>query len=213
MQQAATVILVFLKPFEKGNVKTRLAATVGDAVALEVYRHLVDHTIRQLSQLSLPADVVLCYSRKASPEPLFSFAFTVLIQKGDDLGSRMLYALAWAHAKKYTQKLIIGTDCFELTAETLDQAIRSLSAHDVVVGPAADGGYYLLGMKEPHAELFTGIPWSTSETYAATFQAINRMHLDWAALKTLSDIDTEPDLRKYPSLCNLSMFENLNSSK
>ncbi|MBF8965493.1 TIGR04282 family arsenosugar biosynthesis glycosyltransferase [Pontibacter sp. FD36] len=200
MKQADTVILVFLKPFEAGYVKTRLAATVGDAVALDVYRHLVEHTLQQLRKLQPYADVVLCYSRQAANGQYIS-EFPCLIQKGEDLGDRMLYALEWAHARKYDKKLIIGSDCFELTAEILEQAILWLETEQVVVGPAMDGGYYLIGMKESHAELFAGIPWSTSGVITATVEVLERLKLDWAALPPLSDLDEEQDLLSYPSLC------------
>ncbi len=203
MKQTDTVILVFLKPFEAGYVKTRLAATIGNNQALKVYRHLVEHTILQLHQMSHTTDVVLCYSRQPASNELSNADFPHMLQKGEDLGSRMLHALEWAHDRKYKKKIIIGTDCYDLTSEILEQAIRALQTKEVVLGPAEDGGYFLIGMKMPHPDLFTDIPWSTSGVLSATEEVLVRMQPDWLALPTLTDIDQEQDLLRYPELCQL----------
>jgi uncharacterized protein len=203
MNQPDTVILVFLKPFEAGYVKTRLAATIGDGLALKVYRHLVNYTLRQLYMLDKVADVILCYSQQPTAKQHLISEFPHMIQKGDDLGSRMLHALEWAHIRKYNKKIIIGTDCFELTTAILEEAIKCLSTEKVVIGPAKDGGYYLIGMNAPHVDLFTNIPWSTSEVFTLTKKMIEHLKLDWVALPTLTDIDREQDLLRFPELSNL----------
>lgn len=203
MKYKDTVILVFLKPFESGNVKTRLAASVGDKLALDVYRHLVHYTMVQLERLGNEVDVVLCYSRAAAPELIYGSDHHYIIQQGHDLGSRMQHAMEWAH-QKYARKLIIGTDCFELTTEIVRQACMMLHKKDVVIGPAVDGGYYLIGMKEIHSGVFKDIPWSSTQTYAATIRQLDELGLDWAPLKKLSDIDNKEDLLQYPNLCELA---------
>jgi rSAM/selenodomain-associated transferase 1 len=106
----------------------------------------------------------------------------------------MSYAFTEAFAAGARRVVIIGTDCPGLTASLLRQAFDQLATHDLIVGPATDGGYYLLGMSQLHAEVFANKQWSTATVLADTLADAARLGLDVAQLPTLSDIDSARDL-------------------
>ena len=138
-----SLVLVFAKTPVLGSLKTRLAKTVGDEKALWVYQQLLKKTSTVLECLT--HDVLIFFYGEAPN--LFGSSFMrypKIQQQGKDLGARMEHAFAWGFAKGYTKIVIIGTDLWELNAQLLDQAFESLDSFEVVLGPAQDGGYYLL---------------------------------------------------------------------
>jgi len=186
-------LIIFAKNPELGKVKTRLAATIGDAKALEVYKELLSYTCDISSKTN--TEKVVFYSNKIEQGDLWDDAgFEQAVQQGEDLGERMANAIE----NKFNDNkvVIIGTDCKELTADIIDQAFKTLDFVDVVIGPAQDGGYYLIGMKSLELNLFENIHWSTSQVLDETIGKINTRKLSFLLLKTLSDIDTEEDLKK-----------------
>jgi hypothetical protein len=118
-------------------------------------------------------------------------------QEGTTLGGRMRHAfeLTFAEGSKHT--VIIGTDVPELDLLTLERAFVALGQHDVVIGPSSDGGYYLLGMNAPTRELFDGVVWSSETVYHDTIQRLHSLHLSFAQLNELADIDTITDYKAY----------------
>ncbi|MGA9649818.1 TIGR04282 family arsenosugar biosynthesis glycosyltransferase [Pedobacter sp.] len=193
------VIVVFLKNLTLGKVKTRLAATTGDQKALEVYGQLVEHT---LNQVIAPAqDTVLYFSDSLNEDlPVIEKEFSLRLQKGSDLGERMSNALQEVFELSAQKVLIIGTDCPGLDSSIIEKAFHALDTHQVVVGPATDGGYYLLGMKNFHQCLFEDIPWSTSKVLELTLQKCASHKLSYKLLIELSDIDDENDLDSWNAL-------------
>lgn len=187
------LLIIFYRNPELGKVKTRLAATVGDEKAFAVYLKLAAHT-RDVA-LQVNCDRVIYYSNHVDTEDNWSNnSFNKQVQIGNNLGSRMCHAFEKAFQDGYTQVCIIGTDCLELTSEILSAAFDQIENHDAVIGPARDGGYYLLGMKKFHAELFSNKEWSTSSVAKKTIVDFQNLKLTYSQLPTLSDIDREEDL-------------------
>jgi uncharacterized protein len=187
------LLFIFYRNPELGKVKTRLAKTVGDEKALAIYLKLVSHT-RAICQ-DLPLNKVVYYSHFVDTEDAWSGShFQKKIQRGNDLGKKMQNAFAEGFKNGYQSICIIGTDCFELTAEIIEQAFDQLKNHDTVIGRANDGGYYLLGMKKPVPEIFQNKNWSTDSVAKDTINDFKRLGLSFATLPPLTDIDEEKDL-------------------
>ncbi len=187
------LLILFYRNPELGKVKTRLAKTMGDEKALAIYLRLAAYT-RTIVQ-DLPCDKVVYYSHFADTEDAWpNSSFQKKVQQGNDLGEKMLNAFAEKFKNGYTSICIIGTDCFELTSEIIKQAFDQLEKHDTVIGPANDGGYYLLGMKKPIPELFQNKSWSTDSVAKDTINNFKRLELSFTQLPVLTDVDEEKDL-------------------
>ena len=190
---SSSLLLIFVKNPELGKVKTRLAATIGNRKALRIYLKLLEHT-RTITQ-SLPYDKVVYYSPAIQPDDIWGQGgFQKSLQREGDLGQRMQDAFQTGFTQGYEKICIIGSDCYELTSEIIQTAYQALDAHDVIVGPSLDGGYYLLGMKELHPELFQNKHWSTSSVLKDTITDLTQKRLQWTALPELNDVDEEGDL-------------------
>ena len=186
-------LLIFVKNPIKGKVKTRLAATIGDQAALEIYNELLMYT--ENCTRAVFAHKTVYYSDFLGAGDMWSEEiYDKSTQTGDDLGERMANAFDDAFAKGTEQVAIIGSDCFEITAEIIEDAFNQLAYHDVVIGPALDGGYYLLALKSPCKELFKNIDWSTNKVFSQTLEICRKLGLETKTLKVLSDIDNESDL-------------------
>lgn len=189
-------LLIFARNPIEGKVKTRLAATLGNDKALRIYLELLAHT-SSITQ-SVDCDRFVFYSDGVTKNDLWNDqAFFKQEQYGDDLGERMLNAFDTVFKLGYKRVIIIGTDCFELTSQLINQAFDGLKKHSVVIGPSFDGGYYLLGMNQLHAALFVGKEWSTDSVYTSTIHDLSNQQISYHQLPTLSDIDTEADWNHY----------------
>lgn len=192
-------LLIFTKNPEAGKVKTRLAATVGNEAALAIYNQLLQHTVSETE--NLPVDKFVFYADYILHEDVWiNNGYYKEVQYGNDLGERMCSAFDFAFQKGYEQVVIIGTDCPEISSATIINAFASLERNDVVIGPAEDGGYYLLGMKQLHSGLFEQIQWSTPTVLANTISKIKRLHLTHHLLPVMKDIDEEQDLAAFKHL-------------
>jgi len=186
-------LLIFAKNAEKGKVKTRLASTIGNEAALAVYNQLLSHTVAITG--NLPRDKFVFYSSRIECEDVWDDKlYFKQLQKGNDLGERMNNAFAASFKKSYDSVVIIGTDCPELNEAIVMKAFAFLRFNDVIIGPAEDGGYYLLGMKQLHSKLFENIRWSTSTVLADTIEICKSHNLTHTLLPTLHDVDEEKDL-------------------
>ncbi|HEX8504268.1 MAG TPA: TIGR04282 family arsenosugar biosynthesis glycosyltransferase [Hymenobacter sp.] len=191
-------LLVFARVPELGRVKTRLAETLGAGEALRVYCDLLART--RAAVLGVAATKTLWLAGDSLTASACFEGWTGFAQRpqaAGDLGQRMHRAFADAFAAGATSAVVIGTDCPELTPGHLQEAFRQLARHDVVVGPAQDGGYYLLGMRTLVPDFFRNKPWSTDAVLAETLADANRLGLRVAQLPTLSDVDTAADLRAW----------------
>jgi rSAM/selenodomain-associated transferase 1 len=190
-------LLVFARVPALGQVKTRLAAGVGHAEALAIYHELLGITRAAIADAGFPATVWLAGTAVQMPsaEEKGDWAnLTVRCQQAGDLGQRMTAAFAAAFAAGATKVAIIGTDCPGLRAAHLAEAFSLLNEHEVVLGPATDGGYYLLGLRQPLPELFQNKAWSTASVLADTLADAQRLGKRVALLPELHDVDTAEDL-------------------
>jgi hypothetical protein len=188
-------LLIFARHPELGLVKTRLAQTLGPENALRVYRELLTHTLSTAEGVAATKTLWLAGSAPATGSEFQRWAsFGQRPQPAGDLGQRMHQAFAIAFAAGATAAVIIGTDCPELSPAHLNAAFEQLASHDVVVGPALDGGYYLLGMRTLVADFFINKAWSTDAVLPSTLADAARLGLRVAQLPALSDVDTVADL-------------------
>lgn len=190
------VLLIFIRNPQPGKVKTRLAHTTGDAEALRIYRFLLEKT--RSTALHIEAERWLFYSDFIDQNDDWPEAdFSKKMQTGGDLGTRMEQAFQAAFGAGAKKAVIIGSDCPELTVAILQMAFDKLDEADFVLGPAPDGGYYLLGMKDLEPSVFHDIEWSTETVHAATLKKIAAAGKTCALLPLLSDVDTEEDWINY----------------
>ncbi len=184
-------ICVFVKTPQVGKVKTRLAKSVGDEAALDIYLQLLRHTASVIHTSGYDAHI---YYSDHIPEreDIFKHIASKATQNGKDLGKRMDNASANL-LSTYEKAVIIGSDCGQLTADIIKEAFYALDLVDLVIGPARDGGYYLIGMKQPDPTLFNDIEWSTSKVLLKTLERANDKKYELAILPTLRDVDTIED--------------------
>jgi hypothetical protein len=187
--------LVFVRAPEAGRVKTRLAATLGADGALRVYRRLAEHTVREARAVDAelrvhftPAD------RESEVRAWLGDGPRYLAQAEGDLGTRMEAAFRSAFADGAERVVIVGSDLPDLTAALLRRAFGALDEHPAVLGPALDGGYYLLGMRAMIPGVFDGVPWSTDAVLARTLQRMRAAGIEPALLPALADVDEADDL-------------------
>ena len=196
-------LLVFLKAARLGTVKTRLAATIGADAALAAYRELVAITLRSLIGLAPEIEVELRFApddARAELTPWLQPNWRAVPQGGGDLGARLTHAFGSAFADGCPRVVVIGSDCPHMTAADIRDAFGALEDTDVVLGPATDGGYWLLGLRATHPELFTGIDWSTPQVREQTLAQARSGGLGVRELRELSDVDTEAEWRTWRRL-------------
>jgi len=191
-------LLVFAREPVLGRVKTRLAAGIGAEAALTVYRELLALTAAAVAAAQVPATVWLAEAPAAfdptQARPEWPGLLWRVQPAAGSLGERMAQAFGEAFAAGAGRVVVIGTDCPGLSAELLRQAFDQLLSHDMVVGPADDGGYYLIGMTELHPALFANKAWSTATVLPDTLADAARLGLRVAQLPTLHDVDSAQDL-------------------
>lgn len=195
------LLIIFVKNPELGKAKTRLAATIGDESALEVYKRLLNRT-RDITQ-DVNADKVVFYNQFVDDQDLWhNDVYEKKLQIQGNLGEKMLNAFEWAFSSGYEQVCIIGSDCYDLTTEIIDGAFTSLQTNQAVIGPSEDGGYYLIGMSKFLPQVFKNKEWSTETVFSETIKDFEEGALSFETLTTLNDIDTEEDLGDWASDLN-----------
>lgn len=188
------LLMIFVKNPALGKVKTRLAASIGDEKALEVYRLLLKHTETITSGGS--AHKIVFYTDFVDEQDGFAneeFEKKIQVQD-DDLGIRMYKAFEYAFAQGYKRVAIIGSDCYELSGQVLQAAFAALQNKQFVIGPANDGGYYLLGMNQLDKSVFEHKAWSTAEVFDKTIADFERLGATYEVLPMLTDIDYLEDM-------------------
>lgn len=194
------LILIFTRNPELGKVKTRLAKTVGDESALNIYKFLLQHTEKVIR--TIDADKAVYYSVKVRDHDLWSNTnYTKFQQEGIDLGERMLNAFKNAFKQNYDKVIIVGSDLFDLHEKHVNNAFEALDTNDVVIGPAEDGGYYLLGMKSLHAQVFKNKAWGTETVFNDTIEDLKNESV--FLLDVLNDVDTYDDIKNNQTLKDL----------
>ncbi|MEO6843613.1 MAG: TIGR04282 family arsenosugar biosynthesis glycosyltransferase [Ginsengibacter sp.] len=192
-------LIIFVKNLIKGHVKTRLANTLGDDAAMEIYKQLLKNAHDKIQ--SLDVDKIVFYSEFIEDDIWENNLFQKEIQEGNDLGERMENAFkslsadqAGSFTAGYKKVVIVGTDCPGINKDILEDGFLKLNNSDIVIGPATDGGYYLLGMKNMYSFLFQKIKWGTDTVLQQTIDLCNRNQLSYFLLPELTDIDDEKDL-------------------
>jgi rSAM/selenodomain-associated transferase 1 len=196
MQQgpAESALIVFLRFPEMGKVKTRIASTEGEAIALKIYNELLSITFRMITQLDMP--IYLFYEGGLPVESERNTAYSYHFQSGADLGKKMVNALSKV-LHHHNKAVLIGSDCPGLKASIVNDAFNLLDQCDVILGPAIDGGYYLIGSKEAYPALFEKITWGTATVLKETIKKISQEELSYRLLEQLTDVDTAEDWKEY----------------
>jgi len=185
------LLLIFARNPILGKVKTRLAKSIGDENALEIYQQLLKHTVSVTK--NLPVDKRVCYSESLVENDIWpDTVFQKQLQKGDDLGLRMQHAFHTAFEEGYQKVVIIGTDLLELQQAHLEKAFQKLDTCDFVFGPADDGGYYLMGMCALKPPLFVHKKWGTNSVLEDSMKDLFGEKI--CLLETLNDIDVVEDI-------------------
>lgn len=188
-----TALIIFVKNPIPGKVKTRLAKSIGNERAVDIYLRLLQHTASITKHVE--ADKHLFYGDYVNEQDMWdNETYIKKLQKGTELGERMESAFKEVFTAGYRKVLIIGSDCADLKKEILEQACAELEHTDIVAGPTFDGGYYLLGMKQLHPILFADINWSTPQVMNQTLAAIQSIGLQYTFLPKLSDVDEIKDV-------------------
>jgi rSAM/selenodomain-associated transferase 1 len=186
-------LIIFTRNPQLGKVKTRLAKTIGDEKALQVYTDLLSHTMNVTQQLA--CDKFVFYDERiVNNDGWAEDLFYKRKQSGVDLGARMQHAFEKLFEVGYQKCIIIGSDLFDLTAHHVQEAFQKLDNADVVLGPAEDGGYYLLGLKKVIPSVFINKHWGTSSVLTDTLKDLENHQVE--CIETLNDIDTFEDLEK-----------------
>ena len=195
-------LLVFARDPVPGQVKTRLIPALGREAATALYWQLLRDTVAAAARV---AGVRLeLWVDSTAPQPALTelarqHHMSLQTQHGPDLGARMATALARA-TMHGGDAVLIGSDCPEFDVGHLEAAFAALADHDVVLGPATDGGYVLIGTRAPQPALFHGIPWGTDRVMDATRRRLRNLGLRWHELPTLRDLDEPADLAHFPHL-------------
>ena len=201
-------LIVFGKAPIAGQVKTRLIPELGKDRALHIYQTLLTHTLNVVSQIDIAATELHIVDdiNHDIIQDLFRSNSTELFQQCDgDLGKRMQQAFQSA-LQENDAVVLIGSDCPGLSATIIKQAFHFLhSGDDVILGPAFDGGYYLIGMKQLYSSLFNDITWSSETVLDETRERCRQLHCRWSELACLTDVDTVADMKNYEWL---TMFED-----
>lgn len=192
------LILLFVKAPLRGQVKSRLAAVLGQDAALELYRNFVLDILASIETSGIPFRI--CYHPPDGGETVKKWLgghLQYMAQEGNDLGERMERAFRRAFSEGATRAVLIGSDIPDLPPKLLNDSLASLSENGAVIGPAQDGGYYLIGFRSEtfFPDIFHGIAWGTDTVFRKTLQIFERAHQKVFLLPAWRDMDTLEDLK------------------
>jgi rSAM/selenodomain-associated transferase 1 len=207
-----SAILLFIKAPVRG-VKSRLAAVIGVETALELYKNFILDIIDTVRKTGYPFRI--CYYPPDAGAEVSSWLagqYRIMPQQGGDLGARMENAFIRCFSEGFERAILIGSDLPDLTPAVLQEAMASLAENDVVIGPASDGGYYLIGFHKHTLmpRVFRGIPWSTEMVFQETMAILQNSALSVYQAPTWNDVDTVEDLR---ALCERSKDTEFDKSR
>lgn len=197
--QKKNIILCFCKQPTPGLVKSRLAKDLGDEAAAKVYMLLLNETIKIISKLNLKI-FLYCYPNINHPtlsQYTSEFHLTLKKQHGDDLGMKMHHAIE-KHLCTNNNVVLIGTDCLEIDANYISKAFEDLNAgYDIVLGPATDGGYALIGANKIDLSIFQNINWGTNQVLKQTEEKIKNLNWRYSCLTKVRDLDNLDDYKYF----------------
>ena len=201
-----TALVIVARYPEAGKTKTRLARTLGNEETLQLYRAFLTDLAQRFAGMPgialhwayTPADVNYA-DFVARLAPFHAHAMTCFPQRGLEFGARLHHAFQWTRARAFEHTILIGSDSPQISREIIENARKALDEVDVVLGPADDGGYYLLAMRKPY-DVFTGVPMSTSVVLEMTIELARSQGLLVRLLDPLFDVDEFSDLLRLDSL-------------
>jgi rSAM/selenodomain-associated transferase 1 len=208
MNYPVSRLLVFTRAPRAGQVKTRLIPQLGAQGAAVFHVRLIRHCLQMVTRAGLCPVELWC--APTCHDPFFQdcrerYGIELHDQAQGDLGGRMHNALGHALARAESA-VLIGTDIPSIEAADLDAAFQALQqGKDAVVGPARDGGYYLIGLKQPDWRLFEGISWGTSTVFQETLSRLQQLGMDWLRLRERADVDTPCDYQRLPEAIRLAV--------
>jgi len=189
VQTTPPTVLLFLKAPRAGFVKTRLAADLGDDIACEIFKSLASQTLANIPS-DWPVRIFFTPSDALSEMTAWlGDANTFLPQTEGDLGQRLEVATRETFANGAASVILLGGDCPSITKDHLNEAAQHLANKQAVIGPAADGGYWLLGLPKDAPEVFQNITWSSDSVFSATLNILATLDLAPHQLETLEDVD------------------------
>lgn len=192
-----SVLIIFSKVPEAGKVKTRLIEQFGKSYSATIYRRLFWNTLAKATQADVEKIQLYIEGDQQHPELIRivkHFDIEILQQQGQHLGERMHNALTSAFVD-FEHAVLIGCDCIALTVDDINLSIQSLQdSSDVVIGPAEDGGYYLIGMNQPQPELFKNIIWGSESVFSETMSRVEQNRIQYKLLNNYKDVDISRDV-------------------
>lgn len=223
-------VMLFTKYPTPGYAKTRLASTVGADHAAQISRLLSERIVQTIRRFiatnpqpiistihyttitSTDTDLDLMRAWLGTPAAPYENCEQLIRQTSGDLGERLRAAFEHSFGQGVEKVVVVGADIPEISCAILGEAFEQLDGADVVIGPAEDGGYYLLGMRELHAQLFQGVEWSTDSVFESTVRIAESVGLSVAKLRRLRDIDVPADLAYLDKVLNQCPEEVLPST-
>ena len=209
-------LVIFTRFPEPHKTKTRLIPALGPDGAAELQREMTRHTLAAVRDLreDFAVSVEVRFEGGDAEKMAACFGDDVLyhLQGPGDLGDRMDRAFAASFCEGEARAVIIGADCPEITPELIREAFELLAESDLVLGPASDGGYYLIGLRRPTPQLFTDMPWGSQQVLERTLRRAAELSLKTSLLKTLTDVDRPEDLavwRRVQNRCNATLAERI----
>ena len=191
-----SILIIFTRNPILGKVKTRLAKAVGKKTALNIYLFLLQKT-KEVTQ-NIHCDKVIFYSQEILENDLWdTTTYKKELQVGKHLGAKMNHAFETSFKDKYHKVVLIGSDLYDLEASHIEEAFEKLEKKDVVIGPATDGGYYLIGLKKTYPEIFQNKNWGTSSVRKDTLKNLEKV--DVHLLPMLNDVDVIEDIEHHPA--------------
>ena len=208
-------ILLFIKPPQRGKVKSRLASAIGEESALDIYRAFVLDIVGTLKKGNHTLTIAFYPEDAEAVVNWLGKDLVYIPQKGIDLGARMRHAFHNVFSQGYEKAVLVGSDIPDLPPEIIDEAFSALEEKDAVIGPASDGGYFLIGFKKNTflPDIFHGIAWSTDSVYRETMKVFEKAGHRVHILPEWKDVDTLDDLRSlYLRNRNTSFRDSLTMS-
>ncbi len=192
-----SIILLFIKAPVKGQVKSRLAAAVGDDTALELYKNFILDSITTVKETGHPFRICFHPPDAADTVTALLGSGSYMPQHGNNLGERMEHAFSRVFSEGWHNAVLIGSDIPDLPSGVINESLRALEMNDAVIGPASDGGYYLIGFKDNTflPSTFHKIAWGTDAVFRNTMNILTRSSLKVYLAPEQHDVDTLEDLR------------------
>jgi len=212
MKICNNTLIIFLKYPQAGKVKTRLAQSIGDSKAVEIYKKLVHLTLKQTKSKNYQQLIYFSPKNKKEEIRLWlegqEFFFP---QRGENLGERLSDSFKNAFKLGAKKVVVIGTDCPFVDKNNIQEAFLKLEKNDAVIGPTEDGGYYLLGLKLAEEQLFENVPWSSCSVFDQTIDILTRLNFQFDVLKKYRDLDTIEDLVEVQKVFKTLIFKKYNN--